>query len=451
METLPRRLSAGVEPQTAISRDNSIRAFERAHRVFPGGLTRATIQSNPFPTYMERGGGAYITDIDGNDYIDLANNFTTLIHGHAFPPVVDAITRQAALGACFGNPTLHELDLAELLIGRVPGMETIRFVNTGTEAVMHAIKAARAYTGRRKIAKIEGAYHGAYDWAEVSESSNPTNWGGARPRSVALCKGTPAAVLDDVVVLPFNDAATTRDILDACAGELAAILVDPMPSRAGLVPGTQMYFDVLQRAANRHGALIICDEVLNFRLSYRGAADRFGLLPDLITLGKIIGGGLPIGAIGGRANVMNMFAPGEGGTPTPQGGTFSANPLSMTAGLVSMTHLTESAFTNLETMGDRLRSEIRKMFAKSDADMSVTGLGSLFRIHPFQRQPTNYRQAYRSPDAQRRLQGFAGHLFQSGVVLAAGGLGALSTAMSDDEIDKIIEAFGEALRFVSKQ
>ncbi|MBV9565563.1 MAG: aminotransferase class III-fold pyridoxal phosphate-dependent enzyme, partial [Bradyrhizobium sp.] len=324
-------------------------SFVRAQLVFPDGTARVTIERDPIPRYIERGAGSYLFDVDGRQFLDLNGNFTTLIHGHAFAPVVEAVTRQLQRGSCFANPTAQEIELAELLCGRIPHLDRVRFVNTGTEAVMFAIKAARAFTGRSGIAKLEGAYHGAYDWVEVSQAATPQDWGDpASPSSTAYYRGMPPSVLKETVVLRFNDADGARRLLSRHADSLAAVVIDPMPSRAGLIAPEPEFIAAVQDTARANGILVIADEVLNLRQGFQGAAARYGLVPDLFALGKIIGGGLPIGAIGGRNDVMKVFDASAGRPLLPQGGTFSANPLSMVAGLAAMRHLDHAAFAHLE-------------------------------------------------------------------------------------------------------
>ncbi|WP_225174767.1 aminotransferase class III-fold pyridoxal phosphate-dependent enzyme, partial [Bradyrhizobium sp. IC4060] len=237
--------------------------FVRAQKVFPDGTSRLTIERNPAPLYIERGMGSYLFDVDGRSFLDLNCNFTTLIHGHAFGPVVEALTHQLRRGTCFANPTEKEIELAELLCGRIPQVDRVRFVNTGTEAVLFAIKAARAFTGRPKIAKLEGAYHGAYDWVEVSQAATPDNWGDAiEPKSTALYRGMPASVLDEVVVFRFNDVEGVRRLISLNARDVAAIILDPMPSRGGLVAAKPEFMAAVQESARKNGILVIADEVL---------------------------------------------------------------------------------------------------------------------------------------------------------------------------------------------
>jgi glutamate-1-semialdehyde 2,1-aminomutase len=411
----------------------------------PGGTTRSTIQRIPIPIYVAAGSGAWLTDVDGNRYLDLNNNYTTLIHGHAFEPVVRAVERQLRSGTCFANPTEHEIALSEILCSRVPSIEKVRYVNTGTEAVMFAVKAARAITGRTKVAKLEGAYHGAYDWIEISESSSPENWGEQEPASVAFAQGTPTTVLDEVVVLPPNDLKTTEILLERHAAELACVVIDLVPSRAGLIPLDTDYVDGIRAITKRHGIVLICDEVLNFRQSYNGASARFGLEPDLITLGKIIGGGLPIGAVAGLSELMAVFDNSGGRAALPQGGTFAANPLSMVAGIASMEALDPSAFHRLEGLGERVRTELASAFGKRGLPMTVTGLGSLFRVHFKARPPRTYREFWPSSLEVELLQRMSRALLAKGVILPPMSCSSLSTAMTDGDIGFFLATFGELL------
>jgi glutamate-1-semialdehyde aminotransferase len=236
------------------SHPQSTRAYERARAVMPGGNTRSTAYESPHPVYLAAGSGPFVRDLDGRRYLDLQNNFTTLIHGHCHPATVAALQRQLAFGTCFSNPTLAEIELAEVICARVPHFEHLRFANTGTEAVMLAVKAARAVTGRSKIAKCEGAYHGGYDLVEVSLDPTPETWGEPLPRPVALNGGTPPSVLKEAVVLPFNDVAASEALLSRALPDLAAVLIDPMPSRMGLIPATAAYLEFLRAFRCRRDA-----------------------------------------------------------------------------------------------------------------------------------------------------------------------------------------------------
>ncbi len=424
---------------------NSEKTYARARDVFPGGTTRVTVKRTPVPIFMAHGEGAYQYDVDGNSYLDFVNNYTVLIHGHGFQPVTNAVCETIQKGSCFANPTDIEIKLAELLIDRVPALEKIRFSNTGTEAVMFAVKAARAFTNRPKIAKLEGAYHGAYDWVEVSENSSPSDWGGVEPNSTPFYRGVPESVLEETVILPMNDVETAKRILLREADNLAGILVDLMPSRAGLVPLTPAFLQMLRDVANRHGIVLISDEVLNFRYGYRGISAGFDFKPDLVTFGKVIGGGLPIGAVGGSHEVMSVFDSSSGRPALPHGGTFAANPISMIAGLKCMEHLTKQSFDHLAQLGDRIRDGIRAIAQKRGLPISVTGAGSMFRFHLLPDAPCSSREAYVPPSADALHKEISQRLLSKGVMLPSDTSGCCSAPMTFEDIDKFLMSFNQVL------
>jgi glutamate-1-semialdehyde 2,1-aminomutase len=436
-----------LEPERApLIGPRSNDAFRRARQVFPDGTTRVTIERDPVPRYISHGRGANLFDTDGRKFLDLNANFTTLIHGHAFAPVIVALEQQLRDGTCFANPTEKEIDLAALICGRVAGMDRIRFCNTGTEAVMFAIKAARAFTGRPGIAKIEGAYHGAYDWVEVSQASAPANWGPpAEPHAVAYYKGMPSSVLSEVVPLRFNDPQGAVHQIRRYASSLAAIVIDPVPSRAGLIAPDPTFITALRDVAREQNVLIISDEVLSFRQSFQGAAARYGIEPDLYALGKIIGGGLPIGAVAGRTAVMEMFNADNKTPAVPQGGTFSANPMSMTAGLVAMQCLDEAAFAHLDRLGDALRARLVQAIERSQIAFSVTGAASLFRIHPKRRAPRDFRDAFWSASEAVVMKELTRFFAAEGIILPHGASACLSTPMGEAEMDFIAQVFEQFL------
>lgn len=424
--------------------------FDRGLRVFPDGTTRITVERDPVPRYAKAGRGAYLEDVDANRLLDLNNNFTTLIHGHAYVPIIEAVSTQLACGSCFANPTEHEITLAELLIDRIPSIDRIRFVNSGTEAVMFAIKAARAFTGRPGIARIEGCFHGAYDWAEIGQAGTPSSWGSPEdPVPVPLYAGVPATVADDVLILRFNDVEGLQRLEDT-ADRLSCILIDPMPSRAGLIAAEPDFLRALMEAARRHGVLIIADEVLNLRQGYQGASARYGLKPDLVAMGKIIGGGFPIGAIGGREDVMGVFGTRQAKGSLPQGGTFSANPISMLAGSIAMQALTRDEFDRLERLGNEVRAGLSDAIKRHGAWFSVTGAASLFRIHPKEKPPREFRQAFCNGDEAATLTRLHQHFLASGILLPNGAAASLSTPMGAAETTMIVDCFADFLSLANQ-
>lgn len=446
----PRCIPTGTMTMThpdPASRSHAL--HQRARKSLPGGNTRTTVFMKPWPIYAARGEGCRVIDVDGVARIDCINNFTALIHGHAHPVVTQAACRQVALGTAFGLPTESEIDLAELLVDRLPAAEQIRFTNSGTEAVMMALKAARAFTGRTKIAKCEGAYHGSYDHAEVSLDPGPRDWGGNAPVSVAYARGTPPAVLADTIAIPFNDTDAAVSLIREHGAELACVLVDPMPNRAGLAPADRAYLHALREVTHEVGALMVLDEVITFRLGYHGAQGLWDIAPDLTTLGKIIGGGFPVGAVAGRAEVMAVFDPSAGKPALPHGGTFSANPVTMRAGQAAMELLDPAAFARLDAIGERVREGIAAAFRRHGLPGGPVGLGSLMKVHFADRPVRDYRSAYPTPQEAARLAAFHLALLNEGVLTAGYGLMALSTPMTDDDVAEILAACDRALAAVA--
>jgi glutamate-1-semialdehyde 2,1-aminomutase len=337
--------------------------------------------------------------------------------------------------------TESEVQFAERLCARSPSFDKVRFVNSGTEALMVALKAARAFTGRPKIAKLEGAYHGGYDYAEVSQAPTPQTWGEIdHPASVPLAHGTPPSALDDVLILPFNDIERSLAILDAHAGDLACVLLDLMPHRVGLKPADPEFIAAIRDWTRRHDTLLVLDEVITFRTEYGGLQARYDLQPDLTALGKIIGGGFPIGAVAGSAEVMDVMDPHGKNYRFPHSGTFSANPIVMTAGLVAMERFDPPAVARLNALADRAIRGIDQAIRDTGARACVTGAGSMFRVHMKDRPPRNYREAYTTPDENARLKALLDHLFDAGFVMINTCTATLSTPMTETEIDALVAA-----------
>jgi glutamate-1-semialdehyde 2,1-aminomutase len=434
--------------QTDTSR--SAELYERALHVLPGGVSRNTVLRAPYPAYVDHGTGCHIIDLDGVSRIDFSNNMASLIHGHAFPDVVKAVTEQLARGSAFMMATEVEVLYAEHLCARNPGFEMLRFVNSGTEAIMVALKAARAFTGRPKIAKAEGAYHGAYDFAEVSQAPGPQTWGDVdRPRSVPLVYGTPESTLDDVVILPYNDTDRTLSILDRHADELACVLLDLMPHRVGLRPADAEFVTAIRDWATRNGALLVLDEVITFRSEVGGLQSQYDIVPDLTALGKMIGGGFPVGAVTGRADVMDVLNPRAERLLFPHSGTFSANPVTITAGLAAMQRLDEAAIARLNALGERAMRGIENAIRETGVRACVTGGGSMFRVHMKEHPPHNFREAFLTPEENGRLRLLLDHLFDAGFLMINTCTATISTPMGEAEIDALIAALAEGFEMIA--
>ncbi len=426
----------------------SAELYERARRVIPDGASRSTVLIKPHPVYVAEGKGAWVTDVDGNRYLDCNNNFTSIILGHADPQVERAVKTQMKKGTAFSFATELEIELAELLCARTPSFEKIRFCNSGTEAVMGMIKAARAFTSRTKIIKVEGSYHGTYDHAEASLGSDPSNWGSvARPETVPYAQGAPRSLTEEVRIISFNDVEGARKAIAEVGDELAAVLVDPMPSRVGMPQVEQEFIFALREATRSVGALLILDEVITYRLASGGAQTIYPFDPDLTALAKIIGGGFPVGAIAGREEVMNVFAAVQGDrAAVPSGGTYTANPITMAAGLACMKELQKGAFSRLEIVGQMIRSGLRNLFDSFGLDWQVTGAGSLFRIHPHGRPIRIYRDAMHSSDESQFMLNFQQRLLEREVYFSGYGMGCLNLATSDLDIKHFLAAVDDTLK-----
>jgi glutamate-1-semialdehyde 2,1-aminomutase len=417
---------------------------EDALAVMPGGNSRTTTFFDPYPFYIGRGLGAHVIDADGTDRLDFNGNYTSLILGHAVPEVVKAAQEAAALGLSFPGPTDHEIRLAEMLTRRIPSLQHMRFTNSGTEATMNAVRVARAFTGRTKIAKFEGAFHGTHDNVLISVAPDPKAAGGRRrPKAVPSSEGIPAAVLKNVIVLPWNDADACEETLEREAGNLAALLVDPLLGIGGIIPPADGFLQRLRAVTERHGILLIFDEVISFRIAWGGAQERFGVRADLTTLGKIIGGGLPVGAFGGRPDIMAAYDPRRGAARISHGGTFNANPVTMAAGIATLNALTPEAYLRLDALGERLRGGVSRLLDATRRRGQVSGVGSLFCLHWTSSPLTDYRSS-RPKDPQAPLRVFLA-LLNEGVLLTQRGMGACSLAMADEDIDRFVNALARVL------
>jgi glutamate-1-semialdehyde 2,1-aminomutase len=411
---------------------------EKAVRVMPGGTTRTTTYFDPYPLFIDRGEGCLVWDADGTERIDMIGNYTAMILGHAHPKVVEAIRAQAGRGTAFAAANAIEGELAEILCERVPSLDLVRFCNSGTEATMFALRLARAFTGRPKIARIEGGYHGTHDYAEVSTHPVPAEAGPAdRPLARPDSIGTPAWALEQTVVLPFNDPDSAEAILRADGSQVAAVILEPIIGAGGVIAATTEFLDRLRTVTSELGMLLIFDEVISLRVAPGGAQQLYGVTPDLTTMGKIIGGGLPVAAFGGRADVMELLDPRR--QPNlAQGGTYNGNPLGMAAGVAAMKELTPDVYEHLNRRGARVKDQLSEVFASHGVAAQVNGVASLLAIHFTATPVTDYRSKATSDDAMTR-DFFLG-LVNHGVLMAPRAMGALSTPMGEEDIQRFIDA-----------
>ena len=422
------------------------RLYEEASRYIPGGTSRLHYYFPPYPIYARRAQGYTLVDVDGRERLDFLNNMTSLIHGHADPAIRAAIVAQLDLGTAFSEPSEPEVHLARLLVERVDSLERIRFANSGTEAVMLAVKLARAATGRSRLAKFEGFYHGYYDYVQVSYASAPADWGPAdAPATTSSSGGLADSVAGEVLTLPYNNHEAVARLLAAHADDLAALIVDPLSNRAGFPRPADGFLDFLRGVTRDLGIVLIFDEVISFRVGPGGAQGKYGGDPDLTAFGKIMGGGLPVGAVGGRAAIMALLDPTRGTPAVASGGTFSANPLTMAAGLAAMTRMTPEAYARLDALGERLRTRATAAFAAAGVPGQLTGDGSLFRILLTATPVTDYRSSLAGALPGDRMARLHRLLLEEGVIVSTSGLGCLSTPMGEEQVDAFVAALDRVL------
>ncbi len=415
--------------------------FDQAQRVIPGGVNspvrsfRAVAGTPPF---IARGQGARVWDVDGNEYIDYLGSWGPLALGHAHPAVVEAVQRAAADGTSFGAPVEQEVRLAELICAALPSVELVRLVNSGTEACMTALRLARAYTGRSKIIKFAGNYHGHADGLLVAAGS------GALTHGVPTSAGVPASYAAETLIATYNDLTSVESLFDAWPADIAAIIVEPVAGNMGVVPPSDGFLQFLRDITEAHDALLIFDEVITgFRVAYGGAQTLFGITPDITTMGKIIGGGLPVGAYGGRRDVMQQVAPLG---PMYQAGTLSGNPLAVAAGVATLSELQRTGvYEQLEATATRLNDGVAAAFARAEVPSTVNRVASMFTGF-FNAGPVSaLAQAEQSDTAAYGRYMHA--LLDRGVYIAPSQFeaGFVSIAHTDADIDRTIIAVGDAL------
>jgi glutamate-1-semialdehyde 2,1-aminomutase len=413
---------------------------KRASRVLPGGDTRTVTSFRPYPTYMDSASGAWLVDVDGNQYLDFLNNYTSLVLGHAHPQVTAAIQVQVERGMAFAAPHELQIQLAESIIQRVPSVERVRFCNSGSEAVMTALQAARALTGRQLIAKMEGGYHGSYDHVRVASQLRSS-----RASSAESATGLSSAVPNEVLVLPFNDVQGTTRMLRSRGDDVAAIIVEPILGSSGMIRADDLYLVALRRLADEIGALLIFDEVMTFRLDEGGYQAIVKLRPDLTIFGKIIGGGLPVGAFGGTAAVMEQFAPTPKGSMT-HSGTFNGHPAVMAGGIATLDVYRGNQVARLNRLGDRVRAALNANFEELEVDAVTTGYGSLLDVHFGTSNVASVRDARLTPpelSAAIHLE-----LMNRGLFIAPRGMMNLSTPVTEADADRLVQGWRETMELL---
>lgn len=415
--------------------DKSIELFNKAKLLMPGGVNspvRAFKNINGNPIFFERAEGAYLFDADGNKYIDYIGSWGPMIMGHSHPAIVNAIKEQAERGTSYGAPTSLESDVASLIIQCIPSIEKIRMVNSGTEATMSAIRLARGFTNKDKIIKFEGCYHGHVDSLLIKAGSGVSTFG--LPDS----PGIPKDLAKHTVTCKYNDVESFLSIFNSIKDDLAAVIVEPIAGNMGFVPGNHEFLETLRECTQSNGSLLIFDEVMSgFRVSLGGAQEVFNIEPDLTALGKVIGGGLPVGAFGGKAKIMNYLAP-EG--PVYQAGTLSGNPLAMAAGSTLLKLLIkDNPYQMLEMQAKKLLSGIKKVMDDNQVPFSTNQIGGMFGFFFSTNLPQNINDV--SETCDKTFSTFLNACIKNGIYFAPSKYeaGFISTQHAEDEIDKTIK------------
>ena len=420
---------------------NSYRKHNLATKVMPGGNTRTTQWMEPYPFFAENAEGMYINDIDGNHYLDFMLNATTLILGHAHPDIVKTLTQQIQDGTVYSVPTDGQSKLADILVERVPSFEKVRFTNSGTEATMMAIMAARSFTKKTKIAKFEGGYHGTHDHVSVSVYPKKEDLNTETHPGVPEYSYQPKSILEDVIVLPYNDIEKSKELIHKFKDDLSCIIMEPIISNFGYLPLDLEFIKFIREITQELGIVLIFDEIQSFRVSSGGAQESFGITPDMTTLGKIIGGGLPVGAFGGKDEIMELFDPTSSNYDIAHAGTFNGNPLTMEAGVTVMKNLTSNNFEKMNHLGDSLRSKLSSVFNEINLDVQVTGYGSLFGINFNGNKIKDYRSFLNNNSDMTKI--LFSYLRNKGILLQLKNAGALNILMTEKEIDYLVDSTRE--------
>lgn len=422
--------SSGAFP-AGMSTGRSAGFADRMRRTMPGGDTRSSVYYMPFPLTMARGSGCRLHDVDGNEYVDLLNNFTSLIHGHARPEITEALAAQAELGTVFGAPTEAQLSLSSMICERVESVDLLRFTNSGSEAVLMAVRAARAHTGRSSIIKLEGGYHGSWEQVQMELAR------GAGP-------GVPEQVMSMVSSVQLNDLEGLGRAVEAVGDDLAAIIMEPVMGE-GVLAADADFLREARRLADHGGALLIFDEVISFRLGQGGYQGVAGVRPDLTTFGKVIGGGMPVGAFGGSSEVMSGFDPRNG--MLEHAGTYNGNAMTMVAGEKALELFDQDSQKHIDRLGERLTKELDGILLDSRLDGRATGIGSLAHLH-FDTDgalPGRFADLHLESET---LVAFHRAALAEGVFIATRGIMSVSTAMEESDVDEALERLSRTVRRV---
>ena len=427
----------------ADARPNSRRLHTEACKYMPGGDTRTATFFLPFPNFIKYGDGAYMYDEDGFKLLDFQNNYTSLIHGHAHPETVEAVREQIAKGSAYTAPFEKQIELSAILTQRFPSVDMIRYTNSGTEANMHALRIARAYTGKAKIIKTEGGYHGTTDVFEASVDPNIKKAGTLdQIKVIPESRGVSENALKDVLVVPFNDIERTRKMIEEHHQEVACIIIEPIMGSAGQITPDLEYLRFLREITTQYHIVLIFDEVVTGRLSLGGAQKFYGVTPDLTTIGKIIGGGTPVGAFGGKREIMQMYDPRE--KKMYHSGTFNGNAVTITAGLATMKAYNQQAVDYVNDLGALFKEGVLKIYEKLGLNMKISGAGSIYNILFTDKDVKNYRDVASAHEELNKVLYMS--LLTKGIFDAERGMFCMSTAMTKEDIRFGLDTLETSLR-----
>ncbi len=435
------RLSSELEKSYIASSPRSCQMFEQAAEVMPGAA-KGAYYHKPYPLSMDRGEGCHVWDVDGRRFVDFVNHHTGQIIGHRNPSVMAAVEEQLTKGIVLGAPVGTEAELAAEICRRVSSVESVRFTNSGTEATLHLVRLARGITGRRKIAKFEGGYHGQHDAVEISVGPPLDQAGPATaPTAVAQSKGIVPRAVEEAIILPYNDPESVERLIEQHRDELACVMFDP---KAGIMPQRPEFVQFVRQATADNDILMVFDEIVGFGTGVGGLQTGFGVKPDLTSFGKIIGGGFPVGAFGGRADLMERFDMSKGATGFSQSGTYSGHPVTMAAGLATLTVLDEAAFAHLEGLGVRLCSGLNTLFKDAGFPAQAVHNGPIFSIHFTTEKLLNYR-VMSGANKELVMPSYLMLLEQGFNMCYAMGMNGISLPMETEHIDGLVKAMGSVL------
>jgi len=417
--------------------------FEKASKLMPGGVNSPVRMFKPYPFFTQKATGSKHYDVDGNSYIDYCMAYGAIIFGHSYPPIIQAVKKKLDLGTVYGTPTEAEVQLAELITDSLPCAEMVRLVNSGAEATMHSIRLARGYTGRKKIIKFDGCYHGAHDSVLVKAGSGAASFG------IPTSQGIPEDTTKNTLVVPYNSVPLLQEIFEKEGDEIAAIIVEPVIGNMGVIPPSKGYLNEIRRIADKYNALLIFDEIITgFRLAIGGAQEYYQVIPDLVTLGKVLGGGFPISAIAGKRKIMEHFSPiGK----VYQAGTFSGNAISVVAAIETINELKRKNSNLYDSLGQfvkELTNSLRDFISKNDMNVQINNISSMFTVF-FTDIPVTNSDGARSCDNAEFMK-FHSELMKRGVFFPPSQFEScfVTTSHNEEDLSKTVDAAVAALKAI---